>query len=198
MKQHQYTIMDFKRDFPNDEACLEWLKISRWPNGITCDKCQKVTKHHHVSNRKAYACDVCGNHIYPMVGTILEKSATFLGTWFHAVFLMANTRCGISAKQLQRETGVTYKTAWRMFKQISSILNDDVSLEGSSVEVDETYIGGRSRGKRGRGAEGKTPVVGMVQRKGRVKAIRTLMVDSATVMPLIKENVQQGSTIYTD
>jgi len=198
MKQEQYTIRDFKINFPNDEACLEWLKNSRWPDGIHCVKCDKVTKHHHVSKRTSYACDECGNHVYPMAGTILEKSSTSLTTWFHAMFLMANTRCGISAKQLERETGVTYKTAWRMFKQIRSMLSDDVSLEGSSVEVDETYIGGRRRGKRGRGAEGKTPVVGLVQRKGRVKAIRTLNVNSATVMPLIKENVQQGSTIYTD
>ena len=146
MKQNQYTIKDFKKDFPDDDACLEWLKMPRWPDGIFCDKCQKITKHHHVTNRKAYACDVCGNHVYPMAGTILEKSSTSLSTWFHAMFLMANTRCGISAKQLQRETGVTYKTAWRMFKQIRSMLDDDVSLEGSSVEVDETYIGGKRRG----------------------------------------------------
>jgi transposase-like protein len=198
MKQEQYTIRDFKIDFPNDEACLEWLKNSRWHSGIHCVKCNKVTKHHHVSKRTSYACDECGNHVYPMAGTILEKSSTSLTTWFHAMFLMANTRCGISAKQLERETGVTYKTAWRMFRQIRSMLADDISLEGSSVEVDETYIGGRRRGKRGRGAEGKTPVIGLVQRKGRVKAIKTDKVDSATVMPMIRENVQPESTIYTD
>lgn len=198
MKQEQYTIRDFKINFPNDEACLEWLKNSRWPDGIHCVKCNKITKHHHVSKRTSYACDECGNHVYPMAGTILEKSSTSLVTWFHAMFIMANTRCGISAKQLERETGVTYKTAWRMFNQIRSMLADDVSLEGSSVEVDETYIGGRRRGKRGRGAEGKTPVIGLVQRKGRVKAIKSDKVDSATVMPMIKENVQPESTIYTD
>lgn len=201
MKQNQYTIKDFKRDFPDEDACLEWLKEARWPNGIFCEKCQKVTKHHHVSNRKAFACDVCGNHVYPMVGTILEKSATSLSTWFHAMFLMANTRCGISAKQLQRETGVTYKTAWRMFKQIRSMLNDDVSLEGSSVEVDETYIGGKRRGdKKGRPAADshKVPVIGMVQRKGQVKAVRTRNVTRATVFPLIQESIKPESTIYTD
>jgi transposase-like protein len=133
-----------------------------------------------------------------MVGTILEKSTTTLSTWFHAMFLMANTRCGISAKQLQRETGVTYKTAWRMFKQIRSMLNDDVSLEGSSVEVDETYIGGHRTGRRGRGATGKTPVIGMVQRKGRVKAIRVNKINTATAMQMINDNVKPESTIYTD
>jgi len=122
-----YTIKDFKGDFPNDEACLEWLKNAKYPNGIFCDKCQKVTKHYRLAKRPAYSCEICGNNVYPMVGTILEKSATSLSTWFHAMFLMANTRCGISAKQLQRETGVTYKTAWRMFRQIRSMLGDDVS-----------------------------------------------------------------------
>ena len=84
----------------------------------------------------------CGHHVSPMAGTILEKSATPLRLWFYAMYLMASTRCGISAKQIQRETGVTYKTAWRMFKQIRSMLTEDAVLEGSSVEVDETYIGG--------------------------------------------------------
>ncbi|MBN1376246.1 MAG: transposase [Dehalococcoidia bacterium] len=145
MKQAQYTKKQYEKDFPNEEACLEWLKNSRWPDGIFCEKCQKIVKHHHVSNRKAYACDICGNHVYPMKGTILEKSATPLTTWFHAIFLMANTRCGISAKQLQRETGVTYKTAWRMFKQIRSMLSEDVSLEGSSVEGDDILLISKTR-----------------------------------------------------
>lgn len=199
-KRHQahYTIKQFKKDFPNDEACLEWLKNAKYPNGIFCETCQKVTKHYRITKRPAYACELCGNHVYPMVGTILEKSATSLTTWFHALYLMANTRCGISAKQLQRDTGVTYKTAWRMFKQVRSMLDDAVRLEGSSVEVDETYIGGKRTGKRGRGAEGKTPVLGMAQRQGKVKAITTKNVDSRSVLPLIKENVALNSTIYTD
>jgi len=165
----KYTIKDFNKNFPNDNACLEWLKQLKWPNGIFCEKCQKITKHHHVNNRTAYACDFCGNHVYPLVGTIMEKSSTALRTWFHAIFIMANTRCGVSAKQLQRETGVTYKTAWRIFKQIRSMLSEnDLILEGSSVEVDDTYIGGTRRGKRGRGAAGKTIAIGATQRKRKV------------------------------
>ena len=80
--------------------------------------------------------------MYPLAGTIFEKSSTPLKSWFYAMYLMASTRTGISAKQLERELGVTYKTAWRMFKQIRSILAEDVSLEGLLVEVDETFIGG--------------------------------------------------------
>jgi transposase len=75
-----------------------------------------------VTGRTAYACDHCGNHIYPLAGTIFQKTTTSLRLWFYAMYLMGSTRCGISAKQIQRETGVTYKTAWRMFKQIRLLL----------------------------------------------------------------------------
>ena len=81
---------------------------------------------------------------------------------------MATTRCGISAKQIQRETGVTYKTAWRMFHQIRALLGEDIANLDGEVEVDETYIGGKRTGKRGRGAEGKSKVIGAVQRGGKV------------------------------
>ena len=79
-----------------------------------------------------------------MAGTIFEKSSTALRTWFYAMYLMSATRCGISAKQIQRETGVTYKTAWRMFKQIRTLMSEDVCLEGEAVEMDETYMGGKA------------------------------------------------------
>jgi transposase-like protein len=133
-----------------------------------------------------------------MVGTIMEKSATPLKLWFYAMYLMASTRCGISAKQLERELGVTYKTAWRIFKQIRSMLTDNVVLEGSSVEADETYIGGRRHGKRGRGAEGKTPVFGIAQRQGKVIAKVVPDVQANTLLPIIKERVLQKSIVYTD
>jgi len=194
----KYTIKDFDRQFPNDDACLEWLKNNRWPDGIFCEKCKRITKHHRVSKRSAYACDFCGNHVYPMAGTILEHSATPLRLWFHAMFLMASTRCGISAKQLERELGVTYKTAWRIFRQIRSMLTDNVVLEGSSVEADETYIGGKRHGKRGRGAEGKTPVFGLAERKGKIIAKVVPNVQAETLLPIIKEKVLESSTVYTD
>ena len=195
---NKYTIRDFDRDFPNDDACLDWLKNSRWPSGIHCKKCQYITKHHKIAKRPAYACDLCGNHVYPMAGTILEHSATPLRLWFHAMYLMGSTRCRISAKQLQRELGVTYKTAWRMFKQIRSMLGEDVMSLLEQVEVDETYVGGKRRGKRGRGAEGKSVVMGMIQRKGKVVATVVPDVKAATLIPIIKEKVLPRSVVYTD
>jgi transposase-like protein len=157
-----------------------------------CEKCKKETKHHRVTGRTAYACDRCGWHIYPLAGTIFEKSSTSLQKWFRAMYQVGSTRCGISAKQIQRETSVTYKTAWRMFKQIRSLM--------SEAEMDETYFGGRVRGK-GRGPQlnNKTPIVGIVERKGRIVA-RTSpgQVNALKLTGMVKAHVLPESTIYTD
>src|SRR5258708_18465978 len=110
-KMQKYTVKDFRKQFPNDDVCLEWLKDCLYPDGIFCDTCQTVTKHHKVASRKSYSCQTCGHHVHPTAGTIYHKSSTPLTDWFYAVFLMASTRCGISAKQLERELGVTYTTA---------------------------------------------------------------------------------------
>ncbi len=113
-------------------------------------------------------------HIYPTAGTIFHKSTTSLKMWFYAIYLMASTRCGISAKQIQRETGVTYKTAWRMFHQIRTLFQKNLSTQGT-VEMDETYYGGvrkHGTGRPMRGDKVKTPIVGVVERKGRAKALR--------------------------
>jgi transposase-like protein len=204
-----YTIADFNAGFPNDDACLSHIFQARWPDGITtCDskKCGGVERRHHrVSGRTAFACDYCGNHIYPLAGTIFEKTTTPLKLWFYAMYLMGSTRCGISAKQIQRETGVTYKTAWRMFKQIRTLMSGDIRLEGSSVEMDETYYGGldknRRPGKRkggGRSTGDKTPVFGMVERKGRVVARVVPDVKVKTVLPIVAERVLPNTMVYTD
>ncbi len=194
----KYTIVDFNIDFPDDDACLEWLKNYLYPSGIFCKQCGMTTTHHKVGKRLCYACSRCGSHVYPMVGTIFEKSVTPLKLWFYAIFLISSTRCGISAKQLQRELGVTYKTAWRMFHSIRSLLQEEIKPMSGEVEMDETYIGGKGRGKRGRGAENKTPVFGMVQRKGTVKALKTRDLKSATVYPLVRAHILPQSMIYTD
>jgi len=202
-KELRYTMRDFNAEFPTDAACLEYIKEQRWPDGVApCAKCERPTKHHHVGNRTAYACQYCGNHIYPLAGTIFEKSSTPLKTWFYAMYLMGSTRCGISAKQIQRETGVTYKTAWRMFSQVRKLLSDgDLQLEGPTVEVDEMYYGGKRKGQHGRPMRGdkkKIPVVAIVQRQGRVVAKVMPDLRSANVLRVIRNHVTPGSTIYTD
>lgn len=202
-KELRYSVRDFHAEFPNDAACLEYIKQQRWPNGVIyCAKCKRDRKHYRVGNRTAYACDHCGNHIYPLAGTIFEKSSTPLKVWFYAMYLMGSTRCGISAKQVQRETGVTYKTAWRMFRNIRSLLSDgELQLEGPTVEVDETYMGGKRKGSKGRPLSGdrrKVPVVGIVQRNGLAIARHVKNVKAKTLTRLIRKHVTKGSTVYTD
>jgi transposase-like protein len=202
--QHlRFTIRDFDAQFPDDAACLECLMEQKYPSGLVpCPKCETDRKFHRIAKRPVYECDYCGFQISPMAGTIFEKSSTSLRTWFYAMFLMSNTRCGISAKQIQRETGVTYKTAWRMFKQIRTLMSEDVSLEGEAVEMDETYVGGRRRtGRRGRPSPGegnKTCVVGAVERKGRVVAVVATDATKKTLHGIAKEYIMPESTIYTD
>ena len=194
----RYSRRDFNKLFPNDDACLEWLKNLLYPEGIFCNTCQRITKHHKVASRRSYSCSSCGHHVHPTADTIYHKSSTPLTDWFYAVFLMASTRCGISAKQLERELGVTYKTAWRMFHQIRSMLDDSNNKLAGAVEVDETYIGGKHRGKRGRGSENKSIVVGAVERKGSVLAKVVLNVKAETLVPFVQLNVDRSATVYTD
>lgn len=146
-KTARYTIKEFNTQFPDDSTCLEFIFQARYPVGSICPKCLKVTKFHRIAGRTAYSCQFCGAHVFPTAGTIFHKSPTPLRSWFYAMFLMSSTRCGISAKQLERELGVTYKTAWRMFKQIRSLMDEKSKPMNGHIEVDETYIGGKRSGE---------------------------------------------------
>jgi transposase len=189
--ESRYTLFEFEKQFPDDAACLAYLMAERYPDGVCCEKCQKVTSHYREKARPSWSCQFCGHRVHPMVGTIFEDSATSLRLWFYAIYLMASTRCGISAKQMERELGVTYKTAWRMFKQIRSLLVQDnapIGGEGEIVEADEAFIGGlskwRNHGKpkgKGGGWVGKQPVHGFVQRGqgGKIGKIRARVLPSS-------------------
>jgi len=193
-----YTIKDFGKQFPTDDACLDFLFKARYPKGVFCEKCGKTTKHYKRTGIKFYSCEFCGMGVAPTSGTIFHKSDTPLRSWFHAIFLMSSTKTGISAKQLQRELGVTYKTAWRMFKQIRKLMNENIDPLNGHIEVDETYIGGKRAGKRGRGAAGKTAVMGLTERQG--KAIIKVVPDvkTRTLLPMIWKNIISNSTVFTD
>ena len=207
-KHLRFTVEDFNRRFPNDAACLDELMRLRFPEGIAyCETCEQDRKHYRIEGRPVYSCGHCGTQVSPMAGTIFEKSTTSLRLWFYAMYLMASTRCGISAKQIQRETGVTYKTAWRMFKQIRSLLSEaDMQLEGLSIEMDESYFGAkRKRGaKRGRPSPSDTNkqcVVGVVERgvgKGRVIATVANDATKATLHGIAKERILPESVVFTD
>jgi transposase-like protein/ribosomal protein L37AE/L43A len=198
-KQELFTAKHLRKHFSTDEECLEWIKNHRYPNGIECPTCKKITKHHKVVKRPVYECDRCGHQVSPLAGTIFHKTTTPLTIWFDAIHEMSTTRTGFSAKSLQRRTGVTYKTAWRMFKQIRTLLDENKSILSDEVEVDETYIGGvRHCGKYGDKLDNKTPVIGIVQRHGKV--VTNVVADTSkyTVIPIINNHVFPKTTIYTD
>ena len=151
--ESQYSLVEFMRDFPDDETCLTWLWNTRYNLGddtAHCARCGEVRTFRRYTakqQRQDWTCTACGLHVHPTAGTIFHKSSTSLHLWFYAMYLMTSTRCGISAKQLERELGVTYKTAWRMFTLIRNELmtqDDDEPLSGE-VEMDEMYVGGKPR-----------------------------------------------------
>lgn len=204
----KYTIRDLQRDFPNDEACLDWLKDYLYPDGIYCSIDKKVTPHHRMKTRKSYSCELCGHHIHPTADTIFHKSSTPLTLWFYAIYLMASTRAGISAKQLERELGVTYKTAWRMFHQIRSMMADnaDNKLDGE-VEVDETYLQPRPFMKKklnptrrlgSNYADNSQIIFGMVERGGKAKVRHVKSAGTRVLHPEIEKSIAKDTTIYSD
>jgi transposase len=201
-----YSLMEFEREYPDDAACLEILVKRLYPDGISCPKCQKVTKHHREAKRPSYACQNCGHHEHPMKGTIFEDSATSLKLWFYAIYLMSSTRCGISAKQLEREVGVTYKCAWRMFHKIRSLLDesdDDPKLSGK-VEIDESYYGGRNENRHkdkkfhGHRRLDKQGVLGMVERDGRIRTKVLEIPSKAFALDPIRTRILPQTMIFTD
>lgn len=164
------TIVQFFKQYPTEQSCLDHIKNIRYGEKSQCPKCEKDTRWSKVTSQRAYACQWCGHHVYPCVGTPFEKSRTSLQLWFYAIYLFTTTRSGVSAKELQRQLGVTYKCAWRMGHEIRKhmgFVDGDDMLDGD-VEVDETYIGGKKKVKRGRGADGKTILFGMLDRDGDV------------------------------
>lgn len=199
----KYTIAYFGQQFPDDAACLRYLYEKRYgPHGAACIQCGKRGDFHHEAGTRKYRCAWCGAQISPCAGTIFDHSATPLTLWFFAMYLMCSARNGVAALELKRQLGVTYKTAWRMAHSIRGLMRDDPDgpdkLTGT-VEGDETYYGGyRSGGKRGRGAPGKTPIVGFVERGGRVRVRVINRVTTAEVFSFLTKTIEVGSTVYTD
>lgn len=116
------SLQTFNTLFPSDNACLETLTKLRFPHGIYCDLCKRITKHYKLTKRPVYECKFCRRHVSPLKGTLFEKTTTPLLTWFYAMFLMTHTKADMHVKDLQRELHVTYKTAWRMYTLIRKLM----------------------------------------------------------------------------
>lgn len=198
----QYTFKQFQTEYPDDAACLaKLMEIKHGGTKLYCPACGVLSQFHPMTKRKAFACQSCGHHIFPCAETIFHKSSTPLTKWFFAMYLMTSTRHGVAAKELERQLGVTYKTAWRMAHELRKLMaaaDSNRPLSGH-VEIDETWIGGKVKvnGSRDRN-KNKTIVVGMVERDGILRAGPIGDRKMSTLDPVIKQNIQIGSTITTD
>jgi transposase len=189
----KYTIKQFQKDFPDDEACLSYVFAHRFGEDYPCPECGK-TSWYKVTGRKAYACP-SGHFINPLADTIFHKSDTKLSLWFFAVYKFSNSRNGVSAKELERDLGVTYKTAWRIAKKIRSLMDTSEFKLSGTVEVDEAYMEKMKTPH----SKGDIPkVLGMVQRQGGAKAIVMQKTGTFNTIPLIKSEVEAGSNLMTD
>jgi len=196
-----FSVREFFERFPSDDTCLEHLMELRHGLRHPCDKCLNLATFHRLADRPAYSCAHCGHHAYPCAGTIFQDTRTPLQMWFYAIYLFVTTRHGVSGKEVQRELGVTYKTAYRIGQQIRKLMiaaDDTSGLLTGHVELDEAYVGGRCPGKRGRGAAGKTIVMGMKERGGRLATEVIPDVTKSTLRAVVHENVKPGSVVSTD
>jgi transposase len=194
-----FSVRQFFARFPNDETCLEHIMSVRYGLRHTCGKCGVVdATFHRLTNRKAYACAHCGNHVYPCAGTVFQDSKTPLTVWFYAIYLFVTTRHGVSGKELQRQLGVTYKTAYRMGMQIRKLVGsvDEFQALRGHVEIDETFVGGKA--KRPDYRDNKTIVIGLKERGGRMVTEIIPDTTTATLRKVVLENVAPKTIVSTD
>lgn len=197
----KFTVKDFFRRFPDDDACLQAVMDAQCDDGrMPCVACKRNARWYRLTARKAFTCQFCGHHYYPCAGTIFQDSRTSLQSWLFAMYLFTTTRHGVPAKELQRQLGVTYKTAWRMGMKIRELLAElEPTYLSGHVEIDETLVGGVAEGS---GHDGwrakKTIIMGMMERGGNV--ITRVIPDTkgSSLLPVIVAKVQHGSRISTD
>ncbi|OGH93224.1 MAG: hypothetical protein A2563_01295 [Candidatus Magasanikbacteria bacterium RIFOXYD1_FULL_40_23] len=195
----KYSIRDLKKDFPNDDICLEYIF-----SNLHAKTCSCGGRYNRVKGRLKFQCSKCRFQIAPLVGTIFEKTSTPLTLWFHALFIFSNAKSGVSSKEMERQLGVTYKCAWRILKLIrESLKQDGLPLKGD-VEMDEGFFGGK--GDAGKNNEmlsvvmnKKTKVIGAVERKGRMRAKAVKDVSAKTIATFLDHNIYPIDTrLLTD
>lgn len=199
-KPKQQTLREFFQRFPDDDACLEHLMRTRYGKFHECQNCERRAHYYRVKARRCYECEHCGFQVYPMAGTPFEKTRTNLVDWFFIMHLFCASRNGVSAKEVERQIGVTYKTAWRMCRLIRTYMAEvdgDGPLGGKGrkpVEADKAFIGGKDE----QGKDDKAIVLGMVERGGEIVTRVLPNRTKATVRTELVKVINPGARVMTD
>lgn len=200
--QFPRTLGEFQRRFATEEACIAYLTLVRWPEGFECPLC-----HHRKAWRislRSYRCHGCLKKVYVTAGTAMHRSHLPIRYWFWAAYLMSTLTPGISALQLMRQLGIgSYETALYLCRRLRrAMVNPEREPLTGVIEVDDTYVGGREKGTRGRQTETKVPVVVAVENRGdhtgRIRLSVVPDVTQASLHPFICKNIAHGSQINTD
>ncbi|MCL9807244.1 IS1595 family transposase [Flavobacterium amniphilum] len=202
------SILDIVKDFPNEQSCIDHLEILRW-NGNVISPFDSSSKIYKCKNNK-YRCKNTGKYFNVKTNTIFDNTKLELQKWFLAIWIVTSHKKGISSLQLSRDLNITQKSAWFMLQRIRNCFgvddNDNYPLDGI-IEADETFVGGKNKNRhhdkkveqcQGRSYKDKTPVLGLLQRNGIVKAFVIDNTQSKTIQPIIKKNVIYHSVLISD
>jgi transposase-like protein len=201
------TLLEAIRHFTDPDNCLNFMVRLRWPDGITCPRCQS-NQANFIKTRRLWICKDCKKNFTVKVGTIMEDSAIGLDKWLTAIWMIANAKNGISSWEVHRALGITQKSAWFLLHRIRlAMQRGSLDKLSGPVEADETFIGGKARNMhkskreakiKGRGPTGKAIVMGILERQGEVRTKVVANRDAETLQAEIREHVESGAEVMTD
>jgi transposase-like protein len=201
------SLIEAIRYFSDQDVCVQFVAKLRWPDGPVCPRCGG-TEHSYLKTRRVWKCKACKRQFSVKVGAIFEDSAIPLDKWLAAMWLIANSKNGISSHELARSLGITQKSAWFLLHRIRLAMQTGTfqKLDGE-IEVDETFIGGKARNMHkdvrarritGTGGKDKAIVAGVLQRGGEMRAVVVPNTRRATLQAGVREHVEKGSAVYSD